>query len=295
MKKHGVLAALAGVAMAGTLFAADRTIDADYTLTGDETVDGVLSISEGVTLDLAGHKLTVAGLAGSGTVTSSVVPVYRRLEYLEGNGTPYINTGYTPKSATTADLRLRFTSTPTSGWKSVFGTRKSGANNAWFGVFLNNNGGPYFWRSLRGDQDGITKGNGVVEVGADYYLKLDKDGPSTINGRAFGDGLSGDCAYPALLFAINQDGDNAPWSGVGNGAGQRLYYCRFAESGTIVHDFVPAKRLSDGVLGMYDRTTGDFKTNAGSGAFTAGNVKYDETFADAGELIVEVPLRQPLV
>jgi hypothetical protein len=74
MKKHGIFAALAGVAMVGTLFAADRTIDADYTLTGDETVDGVLSISEGVTLDLAGHKLTVAGLAGSGTVTSSVAP-----------------------------------------------------------------------------------------------------------------------------------------------------------------------------------------------------------------------------
>ncbi len=62
----------------------------------------------------------------------------------------------------------------------------------------------------------------------------------------------------------------APWSGSGQGAGQRLYYCRFAEDGAIVHDYVPAKRLSDGVLGMYDRTTGEFKTNAGSGAFTAG-------------------------
>lgn len=64
MKKHGIFAALAGVAMGGTLFAADRTIDADYTLTGDETVDGVLSISEGVTLDLAGHKLTVSIASG---------------------------------------------------------------------------------------------------------------------------------------------------------------------------------------------------------------------------------------
>ena len=50
MKKHGIFAALAGVAMVGTLFAADRTIDADYTLTGDETVDGVLTIAAGATV-----------------------------------------------------------------------------------------------------------------------------------------------------------------------------------------------------------------------------------------------------
>lgn len=75
----------------------------------------------------------------------------------------------------------------------------------------------------------------------------------------------------------------APWSGSGQGAGQRLYYCRFAEDGAIVHDYVPAKRLSDGVLGMYDRTTGEFKTNAGSGAFTAGPERAERAFA-TGEL-----------
>ena len=88
-------------------YAADRTISSDYTLTADETVDGVLTIEAGATVDLAGHKLTVAGLAGAGTVTSSVAAVYRRLEYLESGGAPYINTGYTPVSATTAEVRAR--------------------------------------------------------------------------------------------------------------------------------------------------------------------------------------------
>ena len=293
MKKHGIFAALAGVAMVGTLFAADRTIDADYTLTGDETVDGVLTIAAGATVDLAGHKLTVAGLAGGGTVTSSVAAVYRRLEYLESGGGSYINTGYIPVSATTADLRLRFTGNLPAGssgymWKTVFGTRKSGVNNAWFGVFLKKDGNNvYFWRSLRGDQDQVVTGNGVVTTGVDYYLKLDKDGTSRINGKDFGGGLAGDCVYPALLFAMNQDGENSPWlpaaTAPDGGAGQRLYYCRFAEDGITVHDFVPAKRLSDGVLGMYDRTTGDFKTNAGSGTFTGGSECADRALA-TGEL-----------
>ena len=49
--------------------AADRTISANYTLTGDETVDGVLTVESGVTVDLNGFRLTVQGLAGDGTIT----------------------------------------------------------------------------------------------------------------------------------------------------------------------------------------------------------------------------------
>ena len=55
----------------GAVNAADRTVSADYVLASDETVDGVLSVNPGVTVDLAGHKLTVKGLAGGGTITSS--------------------------------------------------------------------------------------------------------------------------------------------------------------------------------------------------------------------------------
>ena len=279
----------AAVCMTAALpsYAADRTISSDYALTADETVDGVLTIEAGATVDLAGHKLTVAGLAGAGTVTSSVAAVYRRLEYLESGGAPYINTGYTPVSATTAELRLRFTGNlpaNNGNWKTVFGTRKTGSGNnaTWFGVFLyKQNNNVYFWKSLRGDDDHVVTGNGIVATGVDYYLKLDKDGTSQINGRDFGSGLSGNCSYPALLFAMNQNG--SPWNGTSGGAGQRLYYCRFAENGTTVHDFVPAKRLSDGVLGMYDCTTGDFKTNAGSGTFTGGPERAERALA-TGEL-----------
>ena len=79
---------MAAVCMTAALpsYAADRTISSDYALTADETVDGVLTIEAGAKVDLAGHKLTVAGLAGAGTVTSSVAAVYRRLEYLESGG-----------------------------------------------------------------------------------------------------------------------------------------------------------------------------------------------------------------
>ena len=57
------------VCMALPSFAADRTISSNYTLTADETVDGILTVESGVTVDLDGHKLTVGGLAGAGTIT----------------------------------------------------------------------------------------------------------------------------------------------------------------------------------------------------------------------------------
>ena len=64
-----LLAGMLALALAQTAQAADRTISANYTLTGDETVDGVLTVDSGVTVDLNGHRLTVQGLAGDGTIT----------------------------------------------------------------------------------------------------------------------------------------------------------------------------------------------------------------------------------
>ncbi len=69
MKKLTMVVAICAAAFAPS-WADDRTISADYTLTADETVDGVLTVDFGATVDLAGHTLTVKGLAGDGTITS---------------------------------------------------------------------------------------------------------------------------------------------------------------------------------------------------------------------------------
>ena len=63
-------AAICGV-VALPSYAIDNPLAADYTLTGDETVAAALTVNADVTLDLAGHTLTVNGLAGSGTITDT--------------------------------------------------------------------------------------------------------------------------------------------------------------------------------------------------------------------------------
>lgn len=57
---------------------------------------------------------------------------------------------------------------------------------------------------------------------------------------------------------------NLGWNG-------KIYSVRFSKNGAAVRDLVPCRRKSDSVLGFYDRVTGTFYTNAGTGDFVAGN------------------------
>ena len=51
----------------------------------------------------------------------------------------------------------------------------------------------------------------------------------------------------------------------------RIYSYEVWNSGDeLIQNFIPARRDSDGVLGMYDSITGTFFTNAGTGTFVAG-------------------------
>ena len=54
----------------------------------------------------------------------------------------------------------------------------------------------------------------------------------------------------------------------------RLYQTKMWDNDIMVRNFVPAKRNSDGVIGMYDLADTNpataFHTNAGTGTFTAG-------------------------
>ena len=68
--------ALSSVACVATVVplqaALTNPVAANYTWTEDESVDAALTVNSGVTVDLAGHKLTVKGLGtAAGTITSS--------------------------------------------------------------------------------------------------------------------------------------------------------------------------------------------------------------------------------
>lgn len=52
----------------------------------------------------------------------------------------------------------------------------------------------------------------------------------------------------------------------------KLYFCSIEENGTLVRNLLPARRNSDGKLGMYDMVTGTYFYNQGTGEFIAGGI-----------------------
>ena len=94
----------------------------NWTLAGDETVDGVLTVNSGVTVDLAGHKLTVKGLGtAAGTITSSAAGGV--LEIDVDSGVTVNNTAVTLTGGTNLQV-----------WKTGAGTLKMSKTNAGFGA-----------------------------------------------------------------------------------------------------------------------------------------------------------------
>ena len=53
----------------------------------------------------------------------------------------------------------------------------------------------------------------------------------------------------------------------------KLYSCKMYNNSTIVRDFIPAKRISDGKCGLWDKVNFKFYTDENGGNFTAGAEK----------------------
>lgn len=64
-----------------------------------------------------------------------------------------------------------------------------------------------------------------------------------------------DSIYPLFLYALNTGGV-ADYNG---SVGMRVYNCKIYESDTLLHEFVPAKRVSDNAIGFYDVVDQSFR------------------------------------
>ncbi len=65
------------------------------------------------------------------------------------------------------------------------------------------------------------------------------------------------------LFALYRVGYPPP-----TGGWNALYYCKIWDNDVLVRDFIPVKRKSDGVCGLYAIVNKIFYTNIGTGAFS---------------------------
>ena len=184
---------------------------------------------------------------------------YTQVEYIESDGTQYIDTGYKANQDTRVvfDAYILQTTTTATG---LFGCRQALGSNGFYiyehdsasGEYNDGYGSLYttdipLSASARHIIDKNKNKTYIDETIAHTYATQTFTSPVTLT-----------------LFAIQQS----------NGVDERMSVCRLYSSviydnGTIVRYYIPCTNAS-GIAGLYDTVSGVFCTNAGTGSFTAG-------------------------
>jgi hypothetical protein len=189
---------------------------------------------------------------------------YTELEYIESSGTQYIDTGIKPSPRySTLETRVVILNNTTGG----FGCRPSSSTaNSAATMFNVVSAG-----KTRLDWFG---GNATTySLGSDLTIK-GTAGSATINGTARTFDLASQqtarFAYNYCLFAVNTTGTVAQFISA------RFYETKLwynDGSGNVLEWWgIPAKRNSDNAIGMYDKVSGTFFTNSGTGTFGYGEL-----------------------
>ena len=202
----------------------------------------------------------------AGFINSRAVPLPfdAEVEYLEGTGTQYIDTGiYSIGGMVRYELDFR----PSSA------KQQNGVNQGYFG--LSNSGSRWFgvaYTTLRSRGVGIGLGQSAIWSGMtaiDRYVVAVSASSATVNGEDVGTPGSVVVARAGnlYLFAVNSvDG-----SGVSSVTPQdcKVYGLKiYGSGGVLIRDYIAVRK--SGVGYMYDRASGQLFGNAGTGAFIVG-------------------------
>lgn len=192
---------------------------------------------------------------------------YTFLQYIESDGTAYIDTGVTMTSADGVEMAFMILSAPSAA-TGVFGSRSgAGQNNITISYdaskiiedFNNTSSyNDYRLTSLNLNLGNVTY---VKNFAQDRWYATSAEAAGAKKGKAW-TGAAFNCPGTAQIFGIQ----NTTWPK----ARIRLGYCRIFTNDMLRCNYIPARR-DDGVLGLYDTVNKEFKTNeAATGSFTAG-------------------------
>lgn len=190
----------------------------------------------------------------------SLLPAgYKRLEYIESNGTQHIDSGFKPNNNTRVVMDFK----PTEAYSSMnayFGARDTSTSSTAPNQYVLWNNGA---KSLRSDyfktNVSLTIANLLTRKIADKNKNV-----TTVDGvTATNTANTGQCSYNMLLFAVNNAGTPDYKTKI------QLYSCQIYDNDVLVRDYVPVV-VTNGDVGMLDRITEVFYGNAGTGVFIAG-------------------------
>lgn len=200
------------------------------------------------------------GVFDAGPSVISLPKEYEELEYIEGNGTQYIDTGVKPTAQTSVIVKAKLLSL--TGGPSFCGSLgTNGVNGILIGTNSTGDGAFYINSTSTSISGVIINANKIYEISVSgTTVSIQKEGEAVQT-------ISNTVSVSANNNNIYMIGRN------NNGVAERFgsfnyYYMKIYDNGVLVRNFIPSKRKSDNVIGMYDTVSNNFFTNSGTGTFT---------------------------
>lgn len=188
---------------------------------------------------------------------NTLVPFgYQQLEYIESAGAAYFDTGY-KFNPETDSFKVEFKGNDTANDGMILGS--SGGKYTWMYYYGSN--GIRMYASNGSQQQGIAgitsdTNKHIVEYKSKHYWADGVDKGSFSNTYV---------EEPNSMSMFSYGGASYVFKG-------RIYYCNICRNGKPQRVYIPAKRVSDSKIGMYDIINDTFKPSDSSTAFTAGDV-----------------------
>lgn len=186
--------------------------------------------------------------------TSSLPYSYERIEYIESNGSSYIDTGI--YGSNTLDVEISLFTVPDKSPTFFIGSRNNPYNRTYCIVRVPPLEMRFDYNTIH--SLGAVKGKVTIKK-LGLYVYVDNKQRLELPVLKF--------KTPSTLFMFGLLQNNvvniAP-------AGDKIYFLKMTENGILVRDFIPVKRKSDGMIGMYDLVGRKFYISPNGVAFTGG-------------------------
>lgn len=230
-----------------------------------------ISQSEDLTTELdtqeAKLRTLIASLegkvAGGGAEPDPREP-YQRVEYIESDGEAYILTDFIADDTCGAEMVVSFPSFADHTW---MGSRENSGDTRFFAPYAYSASIWYAGFNTNVKISASTAIETVYRCQVNFLnsrLATVHDESGTLKGSTAISATLTAHTFPICLFTQNHTGTPRTPRVCS------LYGARCARGNDVVREYIPCYRKSDGVIGLYEKFTGTFLTNAGSGAFAKG-------------------------
>ena len=227
------------------------------------------------------------------TTITDYVTGMRRVEYIEGTGTQYIDSGYYPGTNTHVKADYQFTAKEKQ--YRVFGVE---GGDFWYQCYINGNG---YWAYIYADvaSDNWNPVSGNIPANTERHL-FDFNyiyGESKRTYTIYGTNgtvtatqspleTTGATRQSSLSLAI---GSQRTAAEVVNVAKHRIYSVQFDEGDALTAALAPAVRATDGAVGLYDSARNRFLPSASADPYVVGpSVTTVERFTGANLTAVDL-------